>query len=297
MKNWQLKEIPDLSGKIALVTGGNTGLGFNSCLELSRKGAHVVMASRSKERGIAAIKAIKKEIGKDAKLELLELNLADLNSISESAFHFKKHFSQLDILMLNAGVVNQKVRGETEQGLETQIGVNHFGHFALTGYVMEMLSHSEDARVITLSSGAYKQAQIDFSDINWEKRDYNRVKSYGDSKLANLLFSLKLQQFIDRKRLKIKAVSAHPGLSASPRQQSIGIGGNLSKWLAAPLKRGCRSQLLAATAPFVKSGEFWGPKYGIDGPPRLVKIKHKQYTQEIADRLWHLSEQVTHVKI
>ncbi|MGB0869992.1 MAG: oxidoreductase [Flavobacteriales bacterium] len=293
MKTWDVHLIPDLTGKTIVVTGGNTGLGLQSVQEFAKKGACVIIACRTKSKGEQAIENLKEKFGNQLKLDVLTLDLSNYESIRIFSKKFREKYTQLHVLMNNAGVVNQIQRGETEDGSETHLGINHFGHFLLTGLLSDILIDTPKARVVTMSSGAYKQGQLNFDDIDWKKRPYNRLKSYGDSKLANLLFSFKLQQYFDEKNADTIAVSAHPGLSASPRQQSVGIGGWLSKLLASPLTRGSRPQLLAATAPFVKAVDFYGPKYGIDGAPKLIDIKHDQYNQEIADKLWVLSEERT----
>lgn len=292
MKKWDVHLMPDLSGKTVVITGGNTGLGFQTSLEMARKNATVIIACRTVAKGNVAIEEIRKKTGTKAILEVMQLDLADFDSIRRFANAFVAKHSQLHILMNNAGVVNQAKKGLTKNGLETHMGTNHFGHFALTALLMPIILKTPKARVVTMSSGGYKSGNLDFDDLNWENRPYHRVKSYGDSKLANLLFTLKLQQYFEQKGSDAIAVSAHPGLSASPRQQAIGVGGRLTKWLASPLERGSRPQLLAATAEFVKPLDFYGPKYGLDGPPKLAKIKHDQYTQEMADRLWQVSEEI-----
>ncbi|MCL3779015.1 SDR family NAD(P)-dependent oxidoreductase [Prolixibacteraceae bacterium JC049] len=296
MKKWDVHLMPDLTGKIVIVTGGNTGLGFQSCLELARKNATVIIACRTIAKGELAVTEIRDKIGAEAKLNVMQLDLSDYDSIKSFADGFKAKYQQLHILMNNAGVVNQKEKGTTRDGSETHMGTNHFGHFALTGHLIPLLLRTPKARVVTMSSGGYKSGNIRFDDLNWDKRPYHRVKSYGDSKLANLLFTLKLQQYFERKGADAMAVSAHPGLSASPRQQAIGIGGKLTKWLASPLERGSRPQLLAATAPFVKPLDYYGPRYGVDGPPKFVRIKHEQYNMAIADKLWKVSEEITGVR-
>lgn len=297
MKKWDVHLMPDLTDKVVIVTGGNTGLGLQSVQEMARKGANVVIACRTISKGESAVKELQNKIGQHVKADVLKLDLADYDSVRDFADKFKSKYDRLDILMNNAGIVNQKEKGTNKDGSETQMGTNHFGHFLLTALLVDVLMKTPKARVVTMSSGGYKQGNIKFDDLNWEKRPYHRVKSYGDSKLANLLFTLKLQQFFNAKGVDTIAVSAHPGLSASPRQQSIGIGGKLTKWLASPLSRGSRPQLLAATAPFVNALDFYGPKYGLDGPPKRVEIKHKQYNQDIADKLWAVSEERTNIKL
>lgn len=293
MKNWDVHLIPNLEEKLVIVTGGNTGLGLQSVQELAKKGALVIIACRSIAKGEKAIAQLKEKFGNHLKLDVLPLDLSDYDSVRNFALEYHRKYNRLDVLMNNAGVVNQIKQGFTKDGSETHMGINHFGHFLLTGLLSEVLINTPNSRVVTMSSGGYKRGHIDFDDLNWEKRPYHRVKSYGDSKLANLLFTLKLQQYFDSKKSTSIAVSAHPGLSASPRQQSIGIGGFLTKWLASPLSRGSRPQLMAATELSVKALDYYGPKYGIDGPPKLVTIKHEQYNQEIADKLWLVSEEKT----
>lgn len=295
IKKWDVHLMPNLTGKVAIVTGGNTGLGFQSCLEMARKNATVIIACRSKKKGLEAIEKIKNQVGKDKYIDTMVLDLADFDSIKSFANKFISKYNRLDILMNNAGVVNQEKKGITKEGFETQFGTNHLGHFALTGHLFNILKNTPYSRVVTLSSGGYKYADLDLNDLNWEKRPYHRVKSYGVSKLANLLFTMKLQEYFDKAGASAISVAAHPGLSASPRQQSIGMGGKLTKWLASPLSRGSRPQLMAATAKSVIANDFYGPKYGIDGYPKLVTIKHEHYTKEIADKLWKLSEKLTGV--
>lgn len=297
MKKWDVHLIPNLSDKTVIVTGGNTGLGLQSVQEMAKKGASVIIACRTVSKGEKAIKELKEKFGEHLKLSVIQMDLSDYDSIRKFVENFKNKHNQLDVLMNNAGVVNQIKQGFTKDGSETHMGINHFGHFLLTALLSDMLMQTPKARVVTMSSGGYKQGNLDFDDLNWENRPYHRVKSYGDSKLANLLFTFSLQQYFDSKHADTIAVSAHPGLSASPRQQAIGIGGLLTKWLASPLWRGSRPQLLAATAPFVKALDFYGPKYGLDGPPKLVEIKHNQYTQEIADELWIVSQMRTGVQL
>lgn len=295
MNMWDENKIPNLTGKVAIVTGGNTGLGYQSCLELAKKNATVIIACRNSVKGKKAIKEINKTIGKKAYISTLSLDLSNYDSIRAFVKQFKQKHNRLDLLMNNAGVVNQKEKGNTQDGNETHFGTNHLGHFALTGLLVDLLIQTPKSRVITLTSIGYKQGNIDFDDLTWKKRNYSRVKSYSDSKLANLLFTLQLQYYFEAKGASTIAVSAHPGLSASPRQQKIGIGGKLSKWIARPVHKGCQSQLLVATAPFIKGNDFYGPRYGLGGNPKKLKIKHKQYNTEVAKKLWQISEKITGV--
>ena len=166
----------------------------------------------------------------------------------------------------------------------------------LPGCFTPILKKTPNARVVTMSSGAHKFGNIDFDDLNWEKRPYNRSRSYGDSKLAHLMFTRNLQQQFDKDKVSAISIAAHPGLSATERQQTIGIGGWLSKILAQPVWKGALPALRAATDANVKPLEYYGPKYGISGYPALAKMDKKVLDQKIADRLWKISEIITGVK-
>ena len=159
-----------------------------------------------------------------------------------------------------------------------------------------MLKDTDNSRVVIVSSLAYKSGVIDFDDFTWKKRKYDKFKAYGDSKLANLLFMTQLQKKFDSVDSSAISVTAHPGLTGTERQQSIGIGGKLAHWIASPVSKGCLLQLLAATGTNVKACEFYGPKYGLIGPPRLHKVKSKFLNGELAKKLWPFSEELTGVE-
>ena len=173
--NWTADQIPNQNGKIVIVTGGNTGLGYQMSLELANKNAHVVIACRSVSKGNKAIQHIKDTLKKNVSLETIPLDLTDLTSIKAFADVFLKKHNQLNILINNAGVVNLKNRQESGSGIEMHMATNHFGHFALTGYLFSMLVKTPNARVVTMSSGAYRSGAIDFKDTNWETRPYHRA--------------------------------------------------------------------------------------------------------------------------
>ncbi len=292
---WGTSNIPDLSEKLAIVTGGNRGLGYKTSLELARRGASVIIACRSLEKGRSAAESILKTIPR-ANLEIIQLDLLDSDSISNFAQNFRARYNRLDILINNAGVVNLEKRQVTMDGREMHMATNHLGHFALTGRLFPTLIATEKARVVTVSSVAYRTGTINFDDLDWQKREYNRFKSYGDSKLANLLFMKQLQNLFDSAGASAISVAAHPGITATERQQTIGAGGFIAHWLASPVRKGCLPQLLAATEPSVKAGEFYGPRYGIWGFPSLQKIKPGVLNSGVAEKLWRVSEDLTHVK-
>lgn len=294
--NWSAQHIPDQKGRVVIITGGNTGLGYQMCLDLAVKNAHVVIACRSIDKGEKAIQKIQQTLHKKVSLEVIPIDLTDIVSIQTFAETFLKKHDRLDILINNAGVVNLKNKTLTKNGLEMHMATNHLGHFALTGLLYKTIINTPNARVVTMSSGGHKWGNIDFEDINWDRRPYDRVKSYGDSKLANLLFMRGLQQRFHRDKSSAISLGAHPGLSATERQQTIGIGGWLTKVLAQPVWKGALPALRAAIDYNANAVEYYGPKYGMRGYPELAKLDKKVYDTSVAERLWTISEKITGVK-
>ncbi len=293
--SWQLNGIPDLTHKTALVTGGNVGLGFESSFQLAKHGANVIIACRSAQKGENARQKILQKIP-EAAVKHLSLDLCDSKSIKDFSQRFSTEHSQLDILLNNAGVVNLEQLSHSPEGHEMHMATNHYGHFSLTLQLLPHLLKSPAARVVTVSSGAYKAGEIRFDDLDWRQREYSRMKSYGDSKLANLLFTEKLQRVFEQLGSSAVSVAAHPGLTGTERQQSIGIGGAIAHFLASPVKKGVRSQLLAATGHSVKGGDFYGPRFGIGGAPKNLRRAIEELDKKLADRLWKLSCEVCSLK-
>jgi len=293
-KNDLNHSIPDLTGKTALVTGGNKGLGYESVLQMADKGAKVILACRDVKQGQAAKASIMAQVPQAA-IEVMALNLTHAQSIKSFCDSFKQKHESLDILLLNAGVVNLEQHQLTHSGQEMHMATNHLGHFALTGQLFDVLLNSKKPRVVTVSSLAYKAGVINFEDFNWHNRSYDRFKAYGDSKLANLLFMMGLQKRFDKAGVNGISLSAHPGLTATERQQTIGIGGALAHWIASPVKKGSRSQLLAATGAGVKANQFYGPKFALLGKPKALTLKSKFLNEAMANKLWEYSEAETGV--
>ena len=296
MKHWKSEHIPNQKGKIAIVTGGNTGLGYEIALQLAKKKTTVIIACRTPEKGEQAIKRIEQTLERSIEARVIPLDLAHIDSIKAFAKTFKEQYSSLHLLINNAGVVNLKEKASTSTGLEMHMATNHFGHFALTGLLYDLIKNTPQARVVTMSSGGHKSGDINFDDLNWKKRPYHRVKSYGDSKLANLLFVRSLQEKFNQEQVDAISVAAHPGLSATERQQTIGIGGWLTKILAQPVWKGALPALRAATDPHVKPLDYYGPQYGICGYPTLAKQNEKVYNTAVAKKLWKISEEITGIK-
>jgi NAD(P)-dependent dehydrogenase (short-subunit alcohol dehydrogenase family) len=296
MKKWTANQIPDLKNKTALITGGNIGLGYQITLELARKNAAVVIACRTISKGEAAIEKMEQELDKKIKASVIALDLTDIMSVQDCAITFAEKHQQLNLLINNAGVVNLKTKQSTATGLEMHMATNHLGHFALTGLLYPIIAKTPNARVVTMSSGAHRSGNINFNDLNWVERPYGRLKSYGDSKLANLMFTLSLQEKFDSENTSALSLAAHPGLSATERQQSIGIGGWISKMLAQPVWKGALSALRAATDPNAKPKEYYGPQYGVMGYPTIAKMHPRAFNKTVANKLWDLSESITGIK-
>lgn len=297
LKKWDLDQIPSLREKVIIITGGNAGLGYQLTFELAWRGATVVIACRDEEKGQKAINNITAHLP-SAKLDTIVLNLIDLNSVKRFSEIFIKKYSRLDVLLNNAGVVNLVNREVTSNNLEMHMATNHFGHFALTGNLFPLLTSTKDSRVVTVSSLAWKSGTINFEDLNWVKRPYHRIKAYGDSKLANLLFMLQLQKKLEAAESNSISVAAHPGLSSTERQQSsyTGITKKLVRLITTPATQGCLPMLRAATDLSVKPLEFYGPKRLIWGHPIPTDFNRGSLDNQLSEKLWEISEEITDIK-
>jgi NAD(P)-dependent dehydrogenase (short-subunit alcohol dehydrogenase family) len=297
---WTAADIPDQTGRLAVVTGANSGLGLITAQELARAGATVVIACRNLSKGEQAADQIRRTVPA-AQLALEELDLADLSSVS--AFSDRLHSEQgaLDLLVNNAGVMAPP-RRLTKDGFESQLGTNHLGHFALTGRLLDLLLAAPDPRVVTLSSGAHRIGKINFGDLQTERR-YNNWLAYGQSKLANLMFCFELQRRAVAAGTALRSVSAHPGYAATNLQfagpsrfyeKAIMAVGN--KVIAQSAEMGALPSLYAATAD-VPGGSFVGPDGLAEqrGYPHVVTAAGKAYDEESWRKLWLISEQLTSV--
>jgi NAD(P)-dependent dehydrogenase (short-subunit alcohol dehydrogenase family) len=209
-ENWTTEKIPDLTGKVIIVTGANSGLGFEAAKEFARKGAQTILACRSMDKAQAALDQIKQEIP-EASAEIMQLDLASLASVREFAETFKSRYDRLDILVNNAGIMWVPYQ-KTEDGFESQFGTNHLGHFALTGLLMDLLLKTPDARVVNVSSVGHRSGTMDFDNLMFEGgKGYGRHRAYGRSKLANLLFTYELQRKFGAVDADAIATAAHPG--------------------------------------------------------------------------------------
>ncbi|TPK66779.1 SDR family NAD(P)-dependent oxidoreductase [Mesorhizobium sp. B2-4-19] len=298
---WTAADIPDQSRRTVIVTGANSGLGFQTALELARHGAHVVMTARDQDKGRAAKARIEAE-RVSGSLELRRLDLADLDDVERFAADIIADDLAVDVLINNAGVM-MPPRSLTRQGHELQFGVNHLAHFVLTARLVDRLVQSSDGRVVTVSSDLHKRGRIHFDDLTGA-RHYGRVSFYAQSKFANVLFALELDRRLKAVGLPVRSLLAHPGYSATNLQLSGPTGilklfmrfGN--RFLAQDVAMGALNQLYAATAPAAAGGQFIGPdgKGEKSGYPRIVQPIAAAGDPDIAKRLWQLSEDLTGVR-
>lgn len=293
---WDANDIPEQRGKVVIVTGSSSGIGFETARVLASKGALVILAVRNLTKGNNAIDRIKTQF-KNCEVSIMELNLADLGSIKNFAENFKKNFSRLDLLINNAGVMIPPY-SKTADGFELQFGTNHLGHFALTGLLMDLIKNTKDSRIINVSSGAHRTGNLNFEDLNWEKRKYKPWRAYGDSKIANLYFTYELQRRYDNSDPGIIAAASHPGWTATDLQRYSGIFRFFNPFFAQKPAMGALPTLYAATAPHVKSGDFFGPGGWQEwrGYPKKVESNKLSHDKNIAAQLWNISEELTGIK-
>jgi NAD(P)-dependent dehydrogenase (short-subunit alcohol dehydrogenase family) len=272
----------DLRGRTFVITGANSGLGAVTARAVAGAGGQVIMACRDVEKA----EAVAAEIGTPARVRWLDL--ADLASVRE----FAASLDEFDVLINNAGVMAVPKR-LTIDGFESHIGVNHLGHFALTGLLMDRIRD----RVVTMSSGLHVLGSIDLDDLNWEHRRYRRMRAYGASKLANLLFAYELQRRLTGAGSRVLSVAAHPGYSATNLQghteSFLDPIMKISKGFAQSAEMGALSEIYAATGP-VEPGGYYGPKR-LRGDPRRVQSSAKSRDRSVAAKLWELSEKLTGV--
>ena len=300
-EKWTTENIPELKGKVIIVTGGNSGLGYESVKAFAKNGAEVILTSRSIEKGEAA----KTKIGKvKGNISVLQLDLMDFASIKNFAEYFKKKYNRLDVLLNNAGIMTTPYF-LTKDGLEAQNGTNHFGHFALTGHLFELIKNTSKSRFVNVSSMAHKQGKMDFDNLLFENgKGYSAMKSYGRSKLMNLLFTYELQRKLEAAGIDSISVAAHPGVSNTNLARFLEdkLIFKILKPLMSPFiqeqEMGALPEIRAAVDPNVKGGEYYGPDgfNEMKGFPVLVQSNEASHNLEDAKKLWEVSEKLTGVK-
>jgi NAD(P)-dependent dehydrogenase (short-subunit alcohol dehydrogenase family) len=290
-QHWIDQNLPSQKGKTILITGGNSGIGYYAALAMAKAGAHVVIAGRNTDKIDQAIKSIEAE-GVNGHLEAGIVDLASLESVRQYAAQFVVDHSKLDVLINNAGVM-MPPEGKTEDGFESQFGVNYLGHFALTGLLFDRLQSTTGSRVVTLSSIAHRGALIDFENLRLEK-PYDQKREYYQSKLADLLFTLELGRRIDAIEASVLSVACHPGFTKTELQRHVDPA-ILEKMTFMDAWQGALPTLMAATGPNVEQGDYYGP----DGPgelggfPAIGEIDASALDTAVAKRLWDVGQNVT----
>ena len=284
-EQWTTDNIPDLSGKVTIITGANSGIGFETAKALVEKNATVVMACRNLEKAEAAAQEIRQEVS-NAGLEIIQLDLADLASVRNFAETFKSTYISLDLLINNAGVMIPPFT-RTKDGFELQFGANHLGHFALTGLLLDCILKTPKARIINVSSSVHRMGSgtIDFDNLNAEK-GYRAATAYAQSKLANLLFTLELNNQLETTGTDVIAVAAHPGWTVTGLQRGFMLVASHVAGQKPPM--GALPTLRAAIAPDVYRNDYFGPGGFMEmrGYPKKVKSSNAARDAELAKRLW-----------
>ncbi|BDD02780.1 oxidoreductase [Aureibacter tunicatorum] len=298
-EKWNLNQMPMQSGKRFLITGANSGLGYGTAKALAKSGAEVIMTARSLDKGNTALESIKREVP-NAKLKLMMLDLADLNSVKGFVDKYEDELGAIDVLINNAGVMLPQSRKTTQQGFELQFGTNHLGHFAFTKYLLPFLEKATNPRVVTLSSLVAKMrpAKIYWDDMQWE-RSYDDMAAYSQSKLANMMFGLELNDLLVNRGSNISSLLAHPGYTATNLQQHMGLQGKIMNFLLAQnVEMGILPTLRAATDPNAKSGEYYGPNRMNEwrGYPTISTPNDLAMEKLQRKRLWERSEKLTGVR-
>jgi NAD(P)-dependent dehydrogenase (short-subunit alcohol dehydrogenase family) len=300
VSKWTAADVPDQTGRVAVITGANTGIGWQTASVLAGNGAHVVLAVRDLGKGRAAATRIAQRSA-GASVAVQHLDLTSLDSVRTAAAELAAAYPQIDMLINNAGVMLTP-KGTTTDGFELQFGTNHLGHFALTGRLLDNLLQVDGSRVVTISSQGHRaRAAIDFEDLHSE-RSYDRMAAYGRSKLANLLFTYELQRRLASSGAATIAVAAHPGGSRTELARNSPAWIKVAFAVLGPVafqsaEMGALPTLRAATDPDVRGGQYYGPR-GLGeqrGYPRLVESSAQSHDEDLQRRLWKASEELTRV--
>lgn len=298
---WTAADVPDQIGRVAIITGSNTGIGFGAAAVLAAKGAHTVLAVRNLDKGNDAVARIK-AASPNAIVTLQQLDLTSLENIRKAADNLRTDFPRIDLLINNAGVMYTD-KASTKDGYELQFGTNHLGHFALTGLLVDNMLGVDGSRVVTVSSVGHRiRAKIHFDDLNLD-HNYNRVIAYGQSKLANLLFTYELARRLSAKGAPTIATAAHPGASDTELLRNMPGGIRQvsqffwSNFIAQNSDMGAEPTLRAAADPGVQNGQYFGPGgFGEQkGHPKVVASSAQSHDEAIQRRLWTVSEELTGV--
>ena len=298
---WTAADVPDQSGRVAIVTGANTGIGYGAAAVLADRGAHTVLAVRNLDKGTDAANRIK-AASPNAVVTVQQLDLTSLDNVRKAADELRAAFPRVDLLINNAGVMYTD-KAATKDGFELQFGTNHLGHFALTGQLLDNMLPVAGSRVVTVSSVGHRiRAKIHFDDLNLD-RNYNRVVAYGQSKLANLLFTYELARRLQAKGAPTIALAAHPGAADTELLRNMPGGIRevsqfvWSTFIAQGPDMGAEPTLRAATDPGALNAQYYGPGGFAEqkGHPKVVESSAQSHDEELQHRLWTVSEELTGV--
>jgi NAD(P)-dependent dehydrogenase (short-subunit alcohol dehydrogenase family) len=284
---WDVDQIGDLSGRVALITGAGSGIGLATARQLAAAGATTLLGCRSTPAG-------------NLPGTVLPLDLASLASVREAAAAVRAEHPRLDLLINNAGLVVPR-RASTADGFELLFGTNHLGHFALTGLLLPCLTAAPAARVVTVSSDAHARETLDLTDLDWQRRRYRPMAAYAQSKLANLLFGYELQHRLAAAGSPVTSYAVHPGWVKTGVQRNVPapigwISGTISRILGQPdPAAGARATLRAATDPGLRGGEYLAPANNRGGPPVVARSSPRSYDTDLQQQLWTASEKLTGV--
>jgi NAD(P)-dependent dehydrogenase (short-subunit alcohol dehydrogenase family) len=306
---WTSADIPSQASKVAIVTGANSGIGYEAAKALAEHGATVILACRSEARGKEAVDNLKTSLkdsdtvsDSDVKVEFMSLDLGDQASIKTFVKEFDSKYKRLDLLINNAGIMMPPERTETTDKFEVQFGVNHLGHFTLTNLLLPKIVNTQDSRIVVVSSLAEASAKtLDLEDMNWTKREYDRQMAYGYSKMANILFVKELDRrlgLVAGTSTSTKVMACHPGWTQTNLQQHHKIFTFLNPFFGMQPWQGALPTLYAACSPDAESSKYYGPDGfgGISGYPALAKPSALGEDEELAQKLWNVSEDMVGIK-
>jgi len=302
-EKWTLANMPDLSDKIFIVTGANSGIGYEATKAFAMKNAKVIMGCRNLERAQTAKDKILKEY-KDADLDIILLNLMDFASIKEFANKVIAKYSKIDVLLNNAGIMTVPY-GPTEDGLEKQIGVNHFGHYYLTMSLLPLINKTENSRIVNIASIAHRFGKLKPETFLYEKnKKYRKASAYAQSKLANLLFTYELKNRLEKVNSKILVAAAHPGVTKTNlgrhiKTRRLKMLSDIITNFNQPTPKGALPGIRACVDSSVKSGEYYGPHgfYNAAGYPVVEKSTKRSHSKELQKTLWTHSVKITNLDI
>ncbi|MCJ7679283.1 MAG: SDR family NAD(P)-dependent oxidoreductase [Candidatus Aminicenantes bacterium] len=292
-EKWNAVNVKDQTGRTAVVTGSSSGIGYEAGRVLAEKNAAVIIAVRNLEKGCAVADKIRTSF-QNADVRVMELDLADFQSIRRFSDNFLKEYSHLDLLINNAGVMMPPY-SKTVDGFELQFGTNHLGHFALTGLLLDVINKTPGARIVNVSSSAHLYGRLDFDDLNWQKRTYKKSRAYGDSKIANLYFTYELQKKLKEAGQKTLVTAAHPGWTATELQRHAWFFDFMNRFVGQHISMGALPTLYAAVVEDVEGGDYFGPSgwREVRGYPKKVQSNRLSHDEQIAVQLWEVSEKLT----